>query len=207
MKRATRPVSVAGIEFDALMSQEHDYSATVPEYATDEGYSVSDSILLGAETLSMELYLTDTPVTWYGRSGHGNDHSEQVLNRLQDLYYRKTPVTVRTTYRTYSNMAIESLKISKSSEDGFSKKVSLSFRQVRTTSVSTTTIPAEYGKSGATQAAAGSANTSSKSTGSSTPSRTTSSSTSNRSSGSNNRKGSILYNIGKSTGVIKKKKK
>jgi len=56
MARAKRPVTIAGIEFDALISEEHGYEATVPEYAVESGFSVSDAIIHGAETLNMVLY-------------------------------------------------------------------------------------------------------------------------------------------------------
>jgi hypothetical protein len=49
MARAKRPVTIAGIEFDALISEEHGYEATVPEYAVESGFSVSDAIIHGAE--------------------------------------------------------------------------------------------------------------------------------------------------------------
>ncbi len=195
MKRAKKPVSVAGIEFDALMSEEWEYTAQVPEYATDEGYSVSDSILLESETLTMELYLSDTPVTWYGRSGHGSNHTEKVISQLQALFLKKTPVKVVTSYGTYKNMAIESLKISKSMEDGYSRKIPISFRKIRTTKVKTVTIPSSYGKSGTTSSSSGTANTTSKSTSSGSSSSSSSSSSSGKSS--------ILYSLGKKTKVIK----
>ena len=81
MARAKRPVTIAGIEFDALISEEHGYEATVPEYAVESGFSVSDAIIHGAETLNMVLYVTDTPVTWRSHSGRGR--VEQVTKRLE----------------------------------------------------------------------------------------------------------------------------
>lgn len=64
MARAKQPVSVDDIEFDALIDSEEGYEADVPEYPTEKGFSVSDSIVLKADTLNMTLYVTDTPVTW-----------------------------------------------------------------------------------------------------------------------------------------------
>lgn len=65
MARAKRPVTIAGIEFDALISEEPMATRLpVPEYAVESGFSVSDAIIHGAETLNMVLYVTDTPVTW-----------------------------------------------------------------------------------------------------------------------------------------------
>jgi hypothetical protein len=192
MGKATRPVSVAGIEFDALISSDYTMEATVPEYAVESGFNVTDAIILKAETLSMVLFVTDTPVTWYNR--HGRNRVNSVVAQLENLYYTKTPVSVVTSEKTYSDMAIESIKISKSTENGYAREIPISFRKVRTTSAQTTTIPASYGKSGSTGASAGTASTSS---GSSSGSSSQSSS-SESSSGS----GSVLYNAGKSAGII-----
>lgn len=164
-KRVKRPVKVNGIEFDALISSENTLEATVPEYAVEDGYSVSDNIILGSEKLKLVLFLTDTPVTWRRRSGHGRGHVESVVQKLRDLYYERELCTINTSEKTYTNMAIESMTISKSFETGYAKEIPISFRQIRITTTSTTTIPGDYGKSGATQESAGVASTTAGATG------------------------------------------
>ena len=165
MRREKKPVKINGIEFDALISSENTLEATVPEYAVEDGFSVSDNIVLGSETLSLVLFLTDTPVTWEGRSGHGEGHTESAIQKLRDLYYSKELCTINTTEKTYTDMAIEHLTISKSLETGYAREIPISFRQIRKTTVETTTVPEEYGKSGATEEPAGTASTSAGSSG------------------------------------------
>lgn len=200
MSKATKPVSVAGIEFDALISSDHKMEATVPEYATEDGFTVSDAIILGQETLSMVLYLTDTPVTWYSKHGANKGRVKSVCDKLEELYYTATPVKVVTTDKTYTNMAIESITISKSVEDGYAREIPISFRKIRTTKATTTTIPSSYGKSGTSSAAAGTASTSSSSSDSDSSSSSSASSSSSDSSSSN--KSSNLYSVGSSLGII-----
>ncbi len=195
MAKATCPVSVAGIEFDALMSSEHKLEATVPEYAVESGFTVSDAIILGEETLSMTLLLSPTPLTWLSRHGTGSGRIESVCSQLESLYYTATPVTVVTSDKTYTNMAIESLTISKSEEYGYSRQIPISFRKIRVTEASTTTIPSSYGKSGTSEASAGTASTSTETSSSSSGS----SSSSSDSSSSNS---SIAYSLGTSVGLI-----
>ena len=146
MARAKQPVSVNGIEFDALISENRGYEATVPEYPVETGFVVSDAIILGAETLNMVLFVTDTPVTWRSHAGQG--HADQVCNELEELYYTAEPVTVVTTDKVYTNMAIENIGFSKSTEIGYAKEVQIAFRKIRVTSAKTTTIPDSYGSSG-----------------------------------------------------------
>lgn len=191
MSKARQPVSVDGIEFDALISESRSYEATVPEYAVESGVSVSDDIILGSEKLDMTLYLTDTPVTWREHAGRGR--VEAVIQQLEELYYAKSPVTVVTSEKTFTSMAITSMTISKTVENGYAREIPISFQKIRITSARTATIPSSYGRSGKTQAAAGTANTSSGSSGSKS------------SSGSKGSKSSILYGAAKSIGLISRK--
>lgn len=191
MAKARQPVTVAGIEFDALISESRRYEASVPEYAVEDGSVVSDDIILGTESLDMTLYLTDTPVTWRNHAGPGR--VESVIQQLEELYYTHSPVTVITSDKTYTDMGITSITISKSLETGYAREIPISFKKIRTVSTKTATIPASYGRSGKTNAAAGTANTSTKSSGS------------GDSSGSQKDKGSkssILYSAAKSMGFI-----
>lgn len=206
MARAKQPVSVNGIEFDALISQTDTLEATVPEYTVEDGFVVSDAIILNPEKLDMTLYITDTPVTWYSRHGSGQDRVETIVKQLQELYFTAEPTTVVTSAKSYTNMAIESLSIAKSLEIGYAREVSISFKKIRVTSAKTTTIPDSYGKSGTTQASAGTASTSSGSSGGSSGSGSGSgggSSGSGSNSGSSGgSKSSILYSAANSIGLI-----
>lgn len=201
MARAKQPVSVAGIEFDALIEEEHTLSATVPQYSVEDGFSVSDSIILDPEKLSMILYLTNTPVTWASRHGISQDRVNSVCKQLEELYFTKEPVTVVTTDATYTSMAIDNISFKKSIETGYSREIPISFTKIRVTTAKTTTIPDSYGKGGATGAQAGTANTSSGSSGGS--SSGSGGSGGSGSSGSNgNTKSSILYKAASGLGLM-----
>lgn len=208
MAKATQPVSINGLEFDALISESRTLEATVPEYSIETGFSVSDSIILSPEKLEMTLFVTNTPVTWYRRHGASQNRVDSVVKQLEELYFAKEPVTIVTSDATYTNMAIESMTISKSLEVGYAREIPISFKKIRITSAKTTTIPDSYGKSGATAASAGTASTSAASsggsgTGSGSGSGGGTGSGSSSSSGSNgNSKSSILYNAASSIGLI-----
>lgn len=190
MAKAKVPVTINGLEFDALISEERTLEATVPEYTVETGFSVSDTIILGAEKLSMTLYVTNTPVTWQKRHGTSQSRVSNVCSRLEQMYFNRTLVTIVTTDKTYRNMAIESISFNKSLETGYAREIPISFKKVQKTSATTTTIPDSYGKSGTTGASGGTAGTSSGS-----------SSSSSDSSNDSTDKGSILWNIGNSLGL------
>lgn len=197
MARAKQPVSIDGIEFDALLDQSMDYEADVPEYTTEKGFSVSDNISLKPETLSMTLYVSDTPVTWKSRFGSGKGRVEKVVKQLQDLYFAKKVVTVVTSDAVFDSMAITSISISKSADVGYAREIPISLKKIIVTESSTTSIPDSYGKSGTTGASAGSANTTAGNSGNS--SNSGSGKNGNSDSGKN---GSILYNAANTLGII-----
>ena len=197
MARAKQPVSIDGIEFDALLDQSMDYEADVPEYPTEKGFSVSDNISLKPETLSMTRYVSDTPVTWKSRFGSGKGRVEKVVKQLQDLYFAKKVVTVVTSDAVFDSMAITSISFSKSADVGYAREIPISLKKIIVTESSTTSIPDSYGKSGTTGASAGTANTTAGNSGSS--GNGGGGKSSNSESGKN---GSVLYNAANSLGII-----
>ena len=165
MGKATQPVSINGLEFDALIDESRTLEATVPEYSVESGFSVSDSVILSPEKLSMTLFITNTPVTWYRRHGASPTRVDSVVKQLEELYFAKEPVTIITSDATYTSMAIESVTISKGLETGYARQIPISFKKIRVTTAKTTTIPDSYGKSGKTAASAGTASTSTDGSG------------------------------------------
>lgn len=198
MARAKQPVSVDDIEFDALIDSEEGYEADVPEYPTEKGFSVSDTIVLKADTLNMTLYVTDTPVTWRKRTDSGPGKTEGVVRRLKDLYFAKKILEVTTTDCVYSNMVITSMNIKKSVEVGYAREIPIAFKKIEVTETATAEIPASYGKSGKTGKAAGKASTTAASTAGSSSSGGSSASGSSSSSS----RGSVLYNAASSFGLL-----
>lgn len=196
MARAKQPVTINGIAFDALIDEVRTFEAAVPEYAVENGYSISDSIILSPERLAMTLFVTNTPVTWYNRHGGNPNRVKEVLQKLEELYFAREPVEVVTTDATYTNMAIESLTISKNFDAGYAREIPISLKKIHITKVNTTTIPDSYGKSGKTGAAGGSANTQSGST------KPRAANEKNIERGSNEKSGSLLWNAAKSARLL-----
>ena len=206
MPRATQPVSINGIEFDALISQEQTLTAKAPEYTVEDGFPVSDNVSLDSEPLNMVLYLTNTPVIWYNRHGSSPSRVAQVEKQLKELYFAKEPVTVVTSDDVFTDMVITSVGFKKSLETGFDREIPIAFKKVRITKARTATIPESYGRGGATGASAGTANTSAGSSGSGSGSSGGGGSGSGSGSGGSNqngnRKGSILYGAASSMGLL-----
>ena len=159
MPKATRPVAIDGIEFDALIDSDEGYSADIPAYPTDQGFEVSDTIILHQDSLDMMLFLSNTPVTWASRFGENPMRASDVKARLLETYRKRNPVTVVTSDETYENMGIASINFQKAVDIGYAYRISISLRKIIVTQLKTVSIPASYGKSGKTGTNAGKAST------------------------------------------------
>ena len=107
------------------------------------------------------------------------------------------PVTYRTADKSWDNMCITSLTISKTEEDGYARKIPIELKRVDITETKTGTVPASYARGGKSGASAGTASTST----SSTSSASASSKTAQKEESQKN--SSILYKAGKGLGLIK----
>ena len=209
-KRLLQPTSIAGIEFDALLSDDVGYSADIPEYPIEKGFNVSDTIILKPITLSMTLYVSDTPATWRSRKGHYPEvnRSIKICKKMEDLYFNRKLVKVVTTDKIFTNMGITSMTISHSSEIGYARQIQVALKKVYVTKRKTVYIPSYILQSGETKTNAGKASTSSSTSNSTGPSESSSGSSSGggssgKSSGnSSSKKSSILYGIAKKSGFL-----
>lgn len=197
-RRNIQPVSVAGIEFPAMLDETQTFTSDIPEYPVETGFVISDNITLQPMELPLTLLLSDTPLTWRGRVRS----MSEVESMLKELYFSKTPFTVVTPSGTFESMGITSMQIKRSSENGYNKEVSLSLKQINVTATKTASIPDSYGKSGATGANAGTASTSAGSTSTGGGSSGGGSGSSGGSSSGKQSSGSILYNVASSAGLI-----
>lgn len=123
---------------------------------------------------------------------------KRVVKQLQELYYAGKTVAIITTDATCTDMAIESVQISKSRGTGHDRGIPISFKKIRTTSAKTASIPDSYGKTGKTGVSVGTANTSAGS------GESGGSGSSNGSSEKNNgnKKSSILYGAASAMGLL-----
>lgn len=178
-----QPVSVAGIEFDALIDSEEAHEADVPQYPTEKGFSVADNVSVNAMELSMTLYLTATPITWRSTHGTGEDRLLSIPEKLITLYKQREPISVYTQDKTYTNMVIKSISIKRDADTGVAREIPVTFQQIDVTESETVTIPSTLPHSGTTKSSSGSSGTSSAS---SSDDSSSSSDSSDGSSGASN---------------------
>ena len=203
--RKKQPVSIWGIEFDALIDEQKTMSSKIPVYPVENGFPVSDTITNEPLSLSLNLYISNTPVTWLFRHGTSKDRVTMICNLIEKKWLEKNLTKIVTSDTIYTDMGITSIVIKKSSDIGYAREVSVTAQKVYITKKRTTVIPNYSLKSGKSKASAGKASKSSSSKKGSSSGASTGhkGSKSSGKSGSNSnkkdakKKHSILYGVAK----------
>lgn len=164
-----KPVTIWGIEFDALIEESKTLSSTIPVYPVEEGFPVSDTIINDPVSLQMTLYVSNTPVTWLYRHGTATDRVIKICNQIEKKWEKKKLTKIVTSDTIYTDFGITSISIKKSREIGYAREISITAQKVRKTKRKTVKIPSYILKSGKTMANAGIASTSTDDSNSSTP--------------------------------------
>ena len=211
MSRKKKPVSVWGIEFDALIDESKTMTSKIPEYPVEQGFPVSDTIINDPISISLNLYLSNTPVTWLYRHGSSNDRVKRICEMIEKKWFEKSLTKIVTTDATYTDMGITSISIKKSADIGYAREIAITAKKVRKTKRKTVTVPSYVLKAGESMADAGKASTSKTSATSgagasssdSTAYGSTSGGGSSASGGSSaQRSSSILYGAASGLGLI-----
>lgn len=204
MARKLKPVTIWGIEFDALIDEQKTLSSTIPNYPVEDGFPVSDTIINSPIQIQMTLYLSNTPVTWLYRHGSSMNRVNRICEMIEEKWFEKQLTKVITTDAIYTNMGITSLTIKKSREIGYAREISVTMQKVEVTEQKTVGIPSYILKSGETMGNAGKASTSKTSSLAGNSSGAASSSGSGNGSGNSDAKNkqSILYGVANGMGFI-----
>ena len=210
MAKKLQPVSVWGIEFDALIDETKSMTSKIPEYPVEDGFSVSDTIINEPVQISMTLYLSNTPVTWLYRHGSSNGRVQRICKMIEEQWFQKNLTKIVTSDATYTNMGLTSISIKKSKDLGYAREISITAKKVRVTERKTVSVPDYILKSGQSMADAGKASTSKMSESSSSSDNSAGglggvgkSESRNGTGSDSKKKSSILYGAAKGIGIFK----
>nr|DAI16848.1 MAG TPA: hypothetical protein [Caudoviricetes sp.] len=157
-RRRLTPVSIEGITFDAMLDEQKNLKATIPTYPVEEGFPVSDTIILDPIGISMTLYVSNTPVTFLYRHSNSMDRVKKICDQIENLWLSRKLVKIVTSDTIYTDMGLTSISIKKSKDLGYAREISITASKIRVTSRKTASIPDYILKSGETMANAGKAN-------------------------------------------------
>src|SRR5690606_30220212 len=156
------------LRFDAITREGHLVQSSLTEHAVEKGAAIADHKIPETQTFSLSCVVTDRPLgdapptgsrtknitgrlesidLGGGQSTTGLVYSEAVTRvvdvfaELRDLCRRPVSVSVRTGLQVYTDMQIVSVSAPRTLADGNSIEFTIEFRELRTSTVETTTAP------------------------------------------------------------------
>jgi len=151
---------VWGIEFDAMIEEQRNYSASIPSYPIEDGFNISDTIINEPLVLQLTLYVSNTPVTFLYRHKNTKNRVTKICEQIEKKWLSKQLTKIVTSDAIYKDMGITSISIKKTAEIGYAREISVTARKVYKTIRKVSKIPKHILKSGKSMAKAGKASVS-----------------------------------------------
>ena len=112
---------IGELTIDAVIKESHELRAQITEHPTESGESFCDHVISLPTTVQLEGVISNTPLTLIGvtaftsLSNYVNDRSnnmaELAYKKLEDIFVRRTPISISTSLKDYDHMVLESLNI------------------------------------------------------------------------------------------------
>ena len=158
-----KPGKIGVLELDATVHETHDYTNTLTEFPVEKGFNISDHVIRIPEKLTMEGFITNTPVPLSSnlKPLKGEDAQvnrvESALEILLDLaglppaskntddvttnaLFPKVIDIVETGLRQYKNMVITHITIPRDKDTGETLRFTCEMRHVITVLTETVTM-------------------------------------------------------------------
>ncbi len=132
------PNDIAGIELDVTLRETHERSAQITDHPVEGGVQIQDHISNDPRRLTLEGFITDTPLVILGLQG---DRAQDGFDELERLYDERAMFTVTTGLRVYRNMAFESLSIPRTRESAL--RFTATMKQITTVKSERGEVPAD----------------------------------------------------------------
>jgi len=142
---------ITEIPIDVRLATTHSFSAEVTEYPVEEGAIITDHVHLKPDTLSIEGFVSDSPVnvvpnvmpSLKGDSDTPDRYtrSQDAFDILQIVFRERTPLTVVDRFQTYEDMIIERLEIPQSPDRSTSLWFTMNLKKISTVETLTAALP------------------------------------------------------------------
>lgn len=151
-----RPPEIGMVKLSLAESETHEFASKVTQFPVEDGSNMSDHILNAPDKLTINGFVTNSPISTLDTSGPGT--GESAFEALQRIHRTREPVRVFTTLKEYEDMALERLSIPKNANTGETLRFTASFVHIRKVSsaiVEVTALKADAGDSASTTKDAG----------------------------------------------------
>jgi len=144
---------IFSIDFDATLSESHNWSNEVTSNPVENGSAISDNILNLPTKIKLTGFITNSPIfndlekkdganqENSGDVSNDDDRVDKALGLMKKLIDSNPIVTVYTKYFVYPDMAITSINFDRDSTTGNSIEVDIEFIKVKLVETQAVQVP------------------------------------------------------------------
>lgn len=128
---------IGALALDASLEETHELSARVTSNPVESGASVTDHVSIEPKRLTIQGFITDSPVQLFSGipelldQSSGSLRTSTALNQLQLLFTERQPFSVVTGLQSYENMILQRLTIPRNRETGQALRFTAELIEVR----------------------------------------------------------------------------
>lgn len=116
---------------DCLLSDNHTFAAEVTKFPVESGGTITDNIRNEPLVVVMDCLVSNTPIgQLVDLRDKVNEPADAAYDMLLKVRSDRLPVTIRTSLRTYSNMALSNLTIPRASGRGDELRFTATFQEI-----------------------------------------------------------------------------
>jgi hypothetical protein len=136
-----KKLEVGVIQFDCSVEEVHTQEAEATNHAVEDGSEITDHIRALPIGLQLQGIITDTPIVFLASLRATSPLTTDVLpaqnrvdiafKKLEELKNNGELIDVVTTLKTYSNMFISSISVTRNSQSGNILNVGIGLKEIR----------------------------------------------------------------------------
>lgn len=140
----------ANIEFDAVLAENHSWSADATTNPVETGSPITDHVIEQADTLTIAGFVSDASISLssnFTQFSGAQPKTKVAFDALRETIKAKKTVSVYTKFKVYTDMIITKIDIPRVPENGGSIEFSIDFLNIRMVSTQLVDIPKGIGTS------------------------------------------------------------
>lgn len=123
--------AINGFLVDCLLSDNHTFAAEVTKFPVESGGTITDNIRNEPLVVVMDCLVSNTPLgQLVALRDKVNEPADAAYDMLLKVRADRLPVTIRTSLRTYENMALQNLSIPRASGRGDELRFTATFQEI-----------------------------------------------------------------------------
>jgi hypothetical protein len=141
---------VGQLTVDALVKESHELRSQITEHPTESGESFCDHVINLPITIQLEGVISNTPLTFIGVTtvnsianhikNRSNNMAELAFKMLEEIFSKRTPISISTSLKDYDNMVLESLSIEREGSSTQSLHFKATAKEIRVVNLETIKI-------------------------------------------------------------------